>query len=67
MTAERSDLTDLELLAAAVATCAPARKGSNVFAAQIPWSLIDALRAELEDRGVDWRAASRYPNVARLT
>jgi hypothetical protein len=47
--------TDLPRLAARIAAAAPARQGSNVYNAGIPWRLIIELRELLDQLDVDWR------------
>lgn len=34
----------------------PLKRGQHVFAASVPWDVIDRLRAAVEAVGVDWRA-----------
>ena len=38
-----------------IARRAPAKQGTNVFAAQIPWALIHELRQALDDLDVPWK------------
>lgn len=54
-------LSKLERLAIEVAISAPEKQNETTFAARVPWSIVHALRAELERKGVDWRPiAARY-------
>lgn len=49
----------LAAIALELAAVAPLRRGQNVYAAQIPWSLIERARDELDGAGFDWRAFRR--------
>ena len=51
--------TRLAYLAALVAVEAPQKRGESTNAARIPWSLIEEIRRELQDDGLDWRRASK--------
>jgi hypothetical protein len=50
---------ELWLCAIEVAAYPPAKRGTNVYAAHVPWDAIDRLRAALEAVGVDWERAKR--------
>lgn len=44
-------------LAIEVAIAAPAKRGApHVREARIPWEIVEAIRAELESNGYDWRS-----------
>jgi hypothetical protein len=59
-------MTRLEELAIRVAIEAPSRQPRHSFAARIPWSTVEAIRAELEQRNVDWRTmAERVEELER--
>lgn len=52
-------LTKLERIAGEVALTAPTKRSGATYGAVIPWDIVEALRAELERRGVDWRKAQQ--------
>lgn len=39
----------------AIARGAPAKQGTNVYSAQVPWSRIHELRDALDGAGIVWR------------
>lgn len=52
-------LSKLERLAAEVSAVAPIERNPNNRAAYIDWRIVNAIRAELEARGFDWRAVAQ--------
>jgi hypothetical protein len=58
MTARRT-LSQLERLAVEAAISAPLKRGQYVGEARVDWLVIDALRAECERLGIDWRELTR--------
>ena len=50
---------NLWLAAIDISIAAPMKKGSYSHSAQIPWTMIHALRDALDDLGIDWRAQKR--------
>lgn len=57
--AEGTPEWDLWIASIEVATAAPWKRGTDVHAASIPWTLILDLRAALEAVGIDWQTAKR--------
>lgn len=60
-------MTRLEKLAIRVAIEAPSKGAQRYsYAAKVPWETVEAIRAELERRGVDWRPmAERVEEIQR--
>lgn len=61
-------MTDDRLLniAKQIAVAAPARKGSYVSAARVPWEMIEDLRALMDELGFDWREGHKvYTSILR--
>jgi hypothetical protein len=55
----RRTLSQLERLAVEAAISAPLKQGKYVGEARVDWLVIDALRAECERLGIDWRELTR--------
>lgn len=49
----------LARLAMEVAITVPAHRESHTQSAKVPWRVIEAIRRELDEQGVDWLAARR--------
>lgn len=48
--------TELVDAVIAVADFPPAKGGTNVYAAKVPWHRIQRLRAALDAAGIEWRS-----------
>jgi hypothetical protein len=55
----------LEQLAVAVALYPAARRNDHALSAYVHWELVEAIRAELDARGYDWRAESKRLGAQR--
>jgi hypothetical protein len=47
---------EVMVAAVSIARAAPVKQNGGVSKAQIPWTLIDDLRAALDELGIDWKA-----------
>ena len=52
-------MNHLEKIAAEIAIAVPEKQGRHTSSAKVPWVVIDALRAELERRGFDWKTGHK--------
>lgn len=56
---------DLWVTAIEIAAAAPLKQRENVWAARVPWTMIDRLRTALDELGLDWETVKTESARAR--